>query len=464
MELSVLDLFKIGIGPSSSHTVGPMLAAYEFVNTLTQSKQLAKVYNIDIELYGSLGATGRGHGTDRAILLGLLGHHPKDVKPKEAYPQIDALQARDALLLNGNHRIGFIADQQIVFKPEVILDHHVNALKLVARDELGNNLQEETYYSTGGGFIESHSAINGKETINSAHDFSPPPKPFYTAAELLMRCHESQASISDIMLQNELSWHTEERLMERLDEIFQAMDECIDNGMITDGVLPGGLNVKRRASSIARAVAEKEKSDIEDPLKALDWINIWAMAVNEENANGQRMVTAPTNGAAGIIPSVLRYFTTYHAKNDAHAARRFLLTAAAIGKLCKLNGSISGAEVGCQGEVGSACAMAAAGLAEGMGGSPEQVENAAEIAMEHHLGLTCDPIGGLVQVPCIERNAIAAVHAIDSARLALAGDGTHFVSFDEVLQTMLETGRDMQHKYKETSTGGLAVTVNVPEC
>ncbi|MFT5259587.1 MAG: L-serine dehydratase [Saprospiraceae bacterium] len=463
MELSVLDLFKIGIGPSSSHTVGPMVAAWEFVAKLTDSDQLKAVSSIEIELYGSLGATGRGHNTDRAILLGLLGHHPKEVDPKTAYPQIDALQARQQLLLGGTHRINFIADEQILFMPEVLLEHHVNAMKVTAVGADGNTVLAETYYSTGGGFIENHSDIDNA-SANASHDFAAPPNPFYSANELLQRCNEKKMSISDIMLENELDWREELDLMERIDEILQAMSDCIDNGMITEGILPGGLNVKRRASSIARAVAEKEKSAEEDPLKVLDWINIWAMAVNEENANGQRMVTAPTNGAAGIIPAVLRYYLKYHAKDDPHAGRRFVLTAAAIGKLCKLNGSISGAEVGCQGEVGSACAMAAAGLAEGLGGTPEQVENAAEIAMEHHLGLTCDPIAGLVQVPCIERNAIAAVHAIDSARLAMAGDGTHFVSFDDVLQTMLETGKDMQNKYKETSTGGLAVTVNFPEC
>lgn len=312
--------------------------------------------------------------------------------------------------------------------------------------------------------LSSRIRLLTNEAVNVGHDFAPPPNPFDSAKELLMRCNEKQAPISEIMLQNELSWCEEDELMERLDEIMQAMSDCIDNGMIAEGILPGGLKVKRRASLIAHAISEKEKSAEEDPLKVLDWINIWAMAVNEENANGQRMVTAPTNGAAGIIPSVLRYYLKYHSKNDPQAGRRFILTAAAIGKLCKINGSISGAEVGCQGEVGSACAMAAAGLTEGLGGTPEQVENAAEIAMEHHLGLTCDPIAGLVQVPCIERNAIASVHAIDSARLAMAGDGTHFVSFDEVLQTMLDTGKDMQNKYKETSTGGLAVTVNFPEC
>ncbi len=440
-----------------------MLAAWEFVSYLKENKQLTKVNELEIELYGSLGATGRGHNTDRAILLGLLGHHPKEVDPKSAYPQIDALRARQQLLLNGSHRIDFNAEQQIYFKPEILLDHHVNAMKITALGDAGVLIYEETYYSTGGGFIENHSDIN-KDSANASHDFKAPPNPFYTANELLKLCNQKKLSISDIMLENELSWREESRLMERLDGVMQAMSDCIDNGMITEGILPGGLNVKRRASSIAHAVAEKQKTAAEDPLQVLDWINIWAMAVNEENANGQRMVTAPTNGAAGIIPAVLRYFLKYHTKNDLHAGRRFLLTAAAIGKLCKINGSISGAEVGCQGEVGSACAMAAAGLAEGLGGTPEQVENAAEIAMEHHLGLTCDPIAGLVQVPCIERNAIGAVHAIDSARLAMAGDGTHFVSFDNVLQTMLETGRDMQNKYKETSTGGLAVTVNFPEC
>ncbi len=451
--LSVLELFNIGIGPSSSHTVGPMRAAHKFVDSLIASGRDNQIGRITCTTYGSLAATGRGHGTDRAIILGLLGHDPETV----CIDQIESYLALDGkLLLKSGQMIPFDPKSDLEFKRLKPLPKHPNGMTFRAFDEEAKLLLEETWYSLGGGFI----------VRDDDYGQAPPSLeilyPFASGAELLDHCEHNNISICEVVLANESAFRPETETRSKCDRIWAAMQQCVTSGCEREGYLPGGLHVPRRAKATYDRLLLHAERGIADPLTVLDWVNLYALAVNEENAAGGRVVTAPTNGAAGVIPAVLHYATRFRASPHADGVHRFLLTAGAIGLLYKRNASISGADVGCQGEVGVACSMAAAGLVEYCGGTARQVENAAEIGMEHNLGLTCDPVGGLVQIPCIERNAMGAVKAINAARLALAGDGTHIVSLDKVIKTMRETGRDMMTKYKETSRGGLAV--NVTEC
>jgi L-serine dehydratase len=451
---SALELFSIGIGPSSSHTVGPMRAARRFVDGLAAAKLIPQLARLTCETYGSLAATGKGHGTDRALTLGFLGHDPESINPD----QIEELLAlRGGLVLPGGKSIDFDAKRDLLFRRYEPLPKHPNGMRFTALDAAQNVLLEETWYSLGGGFIVRDDEF-GRETPPTVAQ----PYPFTSGAELLAHCEQAGRSISEIMLANENALRPETATRARCDQIWQAMQDCVTRGCSREGDLPGGLRVHRRAKATFDRLRQHPELSLADPLTILDWVNLYALAVNEENAAGGRVVTAPTNGAAGIIPAVLHYATRFRTSPHADGVHRFLLAAGAIGLLYKRNASISGADVGCQGEVGVACSMAAAGLAEFCGGTPRQVENAAEIGMEHNLGLTCDPVGGLVQVPCIERNAMGAVKAVNAARLALAGDGTHIVSLDKVIKTMRDTGRDMHTKYKETSRGGLAV--NVTEC
>ena len=454
--ISVFDLFTVGIGPSSSHTVGPMRAARTFAVGLKADGLLAETDRIHAELFGSLGATGHGHGSDRAVLLGLAGEAPESVDTDRVDERVAAVRADRRLSVLGVHEIGFDPDRDLVLHRRRTLPYHPNGMTFTAYDRNERVLRTRTYYSVGGGFVVDETAA-GVDRIKV--DDRPVPYPFSTGAELLALATGSGLSISDVMLANERARRDESEIRSGLLEIWRVMRECVERGCRTDGVLPGGLRVRRRAAELRRALEAEAGAD---PLRAMDWITLFALAVNEENASGGRVVTAPTNGAAGIIPAVLHYYTRFVPSATSEGVVRFLLAAAAIGVLFKENASISGAEVGCQGEVGSACSMAAAGLAEALGGTPAQVENAAEIGMEHNLGLTCDPVGGLVQIPCIERNAVASIKAITAARLALRGDGEHAVSLDKVIKTMRETGADMKIKYKETARGGLAV--NVIEC
>ncbi|HET9655990.1 MAG TPA: L-serine ammonia-lyase [Kineosporiaceae bacterium] len=457
MAISVFDLFSIGIGPSSSHTVGPMRAARTFVAGLADDDLLDRTAAVRAQLFGSLGATGHGHGSPSAVVLGLAGYTPEDVDPDEVEPLLARVRASGRLALIGRHEVPFTDDEDIVLHRRKRLPFHANGMVFTARDSEGEVLRERTYYSVGGGFVVDEDAAGADRVVA---DTTVVKYPFRTGAELLRRAEEARSSIGGVMLANETAWRSEAEVRHRLLDIWAVMRACVDRGCTREGALPGGLRVRRRAAGLAAAL--RERSDSTDPLRAMEWVTLYALAVNEENASGGRVVTAPTNGAAGIIPAVLHYYTEFVPGADDDGVVRFLLTAGAVGALFKENASISGAEVGCQGEVGSACSMAAAGLAEVLGGSPEQVENAAEIAMEHNLGLTCDPVGGLVQIPCIERNAIASVKAIAAARMALHGDGAHHVSLDKVIATMRETGRDMKDKYKETARGGLAV--NIIEC
>jgi len=458
MAISVFDLFKIGIGPSSSHTVGPMKAARMFALRLQRDGLLPNVAAVRTELFGSLSATGKGHGSDKAILLGLLGEEPDTVDTTTAVARIDAIRASQRLDLLGVHPITFVEKQHILFR-RTALAHHPNGMTMAALNADGAFLDAATYYSVGGGFVVDESAI-GAARIKE--DDTALPYPFDTAAELLMQCQTHRLSISQVMLANEQVWRSEAEIRAGLLRIWAVMQECVQRGVTAEGILPGGMKVKRRAAELYRQLVARPEANLQDPLNVMDWVNVYAIAVNEENAWGGRVVTAPTNGAAGIIPAVLHYYTRFTPGANDDGVIRFLLTAGAIGALYKKNASISGADVGCQGEVGVACSMAAAGLAEVRGGTPDQVENAAEIGMEHNLGLTCDPVGGLVQIPCIERNAMGAIKAINAARIALRGDGTHYVSLDKVIKTMRDTGADMKTKYKETARGGLAV--NVIEC
>ena len=458
MSLSTFDLFKIGIGPSSSHTVGPMRAALLFAQALRDDGLLPAVISVRCELYGSLGATGKGHGSDKAVLLGLEGEAPDLIDPDAIAPRLQALRASQTLNLLGIHRIAFNEREGLKFLRKA-LPFHPNGMRLFAFDGSGATLLEKTYYSIGGGFVINQSEAGEPALVPDATVL---PYPFTTGDELLQRCTESGLSIAQVMWHNELAWRDADTVRADLLRIWAVMQACVKRGVATEGVLPGGFQVKRRASELHRSLTEHPEAALKDPLQVMDWINLYALAVNEENAAGGRVVTAPTNGAAGIVPAVLHYYSRFVPGGNEQGVIDFLLTAAAIGILYKENASISGAEVGCQGEVGVACSMAAGALAQVMGGTPEQVENAAEIGMEHHLGLTCDPIGGLVQIPCIERNAIASVKAINASRMALRGDGTHFVSLDKVIRTMRQTGADMMTKYKETSRGGLAV--NIVEC
>ncbi|GAA1158121.1 L-serine ammonia-lyase [Ornithinicoccus hortensis] len=467
MALSTLDLFSIGIGPSSSHTVGPMRAAQKFAAGLATDGLLQDTARVRAQLFGSLGATGHGHGSDRAVLLGLEGEDPETVDTEHAMSRVARLKEDRALHLGGTHLIPFDPDEDLVMHRRKSLPAHPNGMTFEAYDGSGALVRERTFYSVGGGFVVDEQAAGADRIVEDA---TPLPYPFSTGAELLAACREADTSIAGVMLANELSWRTEAELRAELLHIWDVMQECVENGCTrTERVLPGGLRVLRRAPQLRTRLVEREAEATEggllpvsDPLWAMEWVNLYALAVNEENASGGRIVTAPTNGAAGIIPAVLHFYTRFVEGADDDGVVDFLLTAAAIGILFKLNASISGAEVGCQGEVGSACSMAAGALAAVLGGSPEQVENAAEIGIEHNLGLTCDPVGGLVQIPCIERNAIASVKAINAARLAQYSDGGHKVTLDQAIKTMRETGADMKIKYKETSRGGLAV--NVIEC
>jgi L-serine dehydratase len=455
VSLSALDLFTIGIGPSSSHTIGPMRAARRFALALEAERHLEATRRIKVELFGSLGATGKGHGTDTAILLGLEGAEPEAVDPDAISGRLARIADERTLRLLGRHAVPFVGGADIAFHALRSLPRHSNGMMFVAHDVAGAELLRRTYYSVGGGFV-----VEEAEAAASASSSGEVQHPFRSASELLALCAARAVSISALTLDNERAWRTEAQVRDRLREVWSAMQGCVRRGCAHEGVLPGGLGLQRRAAVLHRRLLADARSN--DPLVALDWLNLWALAVNEENAAGGRVVTAPTNGAAGVIPAVLHYYERYAPGATLEGVERFLLVAGTIGILYKTNASISGAEVGCQGEVGVACSMAAAGLTEVLGGTPQQVENAAEIGMEHNLGLTCDPIGGLVQVPCIERNAMGAVKAVNASRIALSGDGQHRVSLDKVIATMRATGADMLTKYKETARGGLAV--NVVEC
>ena len=463
MALSVFDLFKIGIGPSSSHTVGPMRAARQFATRLRESQLLERVARISVTLYGSLGATGKGHGTDKAILLGLSGHEPDTVDVEAIAGIVERIRTAGELRVGGDHALRFDERRDLTFNHKDTLPLHSNGMLFAAYSADGAGLTTGTYYSVGGGFVVSDEPVaSGGTAKRIVADTTVLPFAFHTGDELLTLCEKENASIAQIMRRNERHWRSDAEIDQGLLHIWHVMQACVKRGCETPGVLPGGYKVKRRAPGLHAQLTAPQMAAPHDPLIALDWVNLWALAVNEENAAGGRVVTAPTNGAAGIVPALMHYYARFvHGANDAGIID-FLLTAAAIGFLYKENASISGAEVGCQGEVGVACSMSAAALTAVLGGSVRQVENAAEIAMEHHLGLTCDPVGGLVQIPCIERNAIGAAKAINVSRMALRGDGTHYVSLDKVIKTMRETGADMKTKYKETSRGGLAV--NIVEC
>jgi L-serine dehydratase len=462
MAVSVFDLFKIGMGPSSSHTVGPMRAARQFVARLQTADLLLQTATVRCWLHGSLGATGKGHASDVAVLLGLCGHEPDTVDVDQIPAMLAEIRGNKRLHLGGTHSIAFSEKEDLLFM-RAPLPFHANGMRFAALDAAGQELANRVYYSVGGGFIVSDEvAADGSRQKVIAPDVTVLPLPFTSGDALLVLAQQHGLSIAQIMRRNEQHWRSDAEIDAGLLRIWQVMQDCVKRGCRTDGVLPGGFKVKRRAHALHQALSTNPEAALRDPLQVLDWVNLYALAVNEENAAGGRVVTAPTNGAAGIIPAVLHYYTRFVPSATDAGVIDFLLTAAAIGILYKENASISGAEVGCQGEVGVACSMAAAALCAVMGGTPEQVENAAEIGMEHHLGLTCDPVGGLVQIPCIERNAIASVKAINAARMALRGDGSHFVSLDKVIKTMRETGADMKTKYKETARGGLAV--NIVEC
>lgn len=463
MAVSVFDLFKIGIGPSSSHTVGPMRAARMFVSRLALEGVMAQTARVKVELFGSLGATGKGHGSDKAMLLGLAGHEPDTVDVDAVPTMLETIRGQRRIALGGGPSIAFDEKVDLVFHRRQSLPFHANGMRLSAFDEQGGPLLAKVYYSVGGGFVLSDEvAADGTRQKTVAPDASVLPLPFSSGAQLLELTGVHRCSIADVMRRNERHWRSDAEIDAGLLKIWQVMQACVVRGCRTEGVLPGGFKVRRRAAALFRDLTSHPEAALKDPLQVLDWVNLYALAVNEENAAGGRVVTAPTNGAAGIVPAVLHYYARFIPGANDRGVIDFLLTAAAIGILYKENASISGAEVGCQGEVGVACSMAAGALCAVMGGTPEQVENAAEIGMEHHLGLTCDPVGGLVQIPCIERNAIAAVKALNAARMALRGDGTHHVSLDKVIKTMRETGADMLTKYKETARGGLAV--NIVEC
>jgi L-serine dehydratase len=454
VSVSTFDIFKIGIGPSSSHTMGPMRAAREFALRLESAGSLEKTCEVVIRLYGSLALTGSGHGTDRAVLLGLTGADPGSVDPDSMEPTLQRIRGSGTLALLGRHEIRFDEPMQLLFMRSERLPRHTNGMRFTALDATGARLAEEDYYSLGGGFI-----VRGEDPETQSNDVAPP-YPFGSGEELLALCREHGLEIFEVMLANECTWRTADAIRGQLLAIWRVMQACVVRGFRQTGVLPGVLKVRRRAPKMHRTLTEG--SAAHGALVAMDWVNAWALAVNEENAAGGRVVTAPTNGAAGIVPAVLHFYERFEPGASEEGIIRFLLTAGAIGMLYKRNASISGAEMGCQGEVGVACSMAAAGLVAALHGTNEQIENAAEIGMEHNLGLTCDPVAGLVQIPCIERNAMGAVKAINAARLAMRGDGTHKVSLDQVIATMRQTGHDMSTIYKETSQGGLAV--NVPDC
>ena len=463
MAVSVFDLFKIGIGPSSSHTVGPMRAARLFALRLAHDGLLAGAARVRCQLYGSLGATGKGHSSDKAVLLGLAGHEPDTVDVEAIPALLEAIRSGGRLVLQGGREIAFDEKADLLFHRRETLPFHANGLRFIAFDSAGAELANRCYYSVGGGFVVSDEvAADGSKQKVIAPDTTALAHPFHSGDDLLALSTHTGKSIAQLMRDNEHHWRSDAEIDAGLLRIWHVMQECVKRGCATDGILPGGFKVRRRAAPLYRDLVANPEAALRDPLQVMDWVNLYALAVNEENAAGGRVVTAPTNGAAGIIPAVLHYYTRFVQGSTDKGVIDFLLTAAAIGILYKENASISGAEVGCQGEVGVACSMAAGALCAVMSGSTAQVENAAEIGMEHHLGLTCDPVGGLVQIPCIERNAIASVKAINAARMALRGDGSHHVSLDQVIKTMRETGADMMTKYKETARGGLAV--NIVEC
>ena len=460
MAFSVFDLFKIGIGPSSSHTCGPMVAGRRFVDDLRARGLFDATERVTARLHGSLAWTGKGHASDKATLLGLSGQRPETIDPEAVDGIVANIAETGRMNLGGDRCISFSIDEDLVFDYEVMLPHHSNGMCVYAFDAEGQELHKQIYYSIGGGFVATDTEIDVVDaapstTVTVPYDFK-------AADELLAMGQESGLGFRDMAFENEKAWRTEDEVLAGLDRIWATMKTCMDRGMATPGELPGGLQVRRRARALHEDLQREERRNAKMPHDCLDWISLYALAVNEENAAGGRIVTAPTNGAAGVIPAVIRYYEEFCPGADRAGTHTLLLVAAAIGGLIKMNASISGAEAGCQGEVGSACAMAAGGLAAALGGTNEQVENAAEIGLEHHLGMTCDPVGGLVQIPCIERNAMGAVKAINAASLALHGDGKHYVSLDTVIETMRQTGADMQAKYKETSQGGLAV--NAVEC
>ncbi len=457
--ISVFDMFTVGIGPSSSHTVGPMRAARQFAEHLRTQGLLDRAESVTVNLYGSLGATGRAHGCDKAVILGLMGEMPETTAVDEIDGKLDMVRESRNLDLLQCRPIGFDIDRDLVFRKRERLPAHVNGMRFRALTGDGGQLLEKTFFSVGGGFVvvaDEHGGIEVRED-----DATPVPHPFRNGAQLLEMCARKSMTVSELMLENEKRLRDGQSIRTGLLDIWRVMQACVARGCATPGTLPGRLKVRRRAADLHDRLCARQ-GGAPGLLDAMDWVNLYALAVNEENAAGGRVVTAPTNGAAGVIPAVLHYYRHFCDGANDEGVVRFLLAAAAIGLLYKYNASVSGAEVGCQGEVGSACSMAAAGLTEVLGGSPAQVEHAAEIGMEHNLGLTCDPVGGLVQIPCIERNAIAAVKAINASRLALLADGQHYVSLDNVIKTMRDTGRDMKTKYKETARGGLAV--NVVEC
>jgi L-serine dehydratase len=459
MAISVFDLFTIGVGPSSSHTVGPMRAARRFAGRLEQEGLLDRVARVRVELFGSLALTGKGHGTDRAVLMGLEGETPEAIDPDRVLPRIEEIRAGGRLALLGRHAVPFQEKEDLIFNRRELLPLCSNGMRFTAWDSAGAELDHRIYYSVGGGFVVNEGATGEGKLVEDTTEL---PYPFHSGQELLEVCEANGLTIWELMLENEKVWRSEVEIRAGLLRIWEAMQRCVERGCRQTGVLPGSLKVPRRAPSLHEELRARPEEALKDPLTVLDWVNLFALAVNEENAAGGRVVTAPTNGAAGIVPAVLHYYRRFTSGASEEGVIRFLLTAGAIGILYKENASISGAEVGCQGEVGVACSMAAAGLVAALGGTAEQIENAAEIGMEHNLGLTCDPVGGLVQIPCIERNAMGSVKAINASRIALRGDGSHKVSLDRVIKTMRETGADMKTKYKETSRGGLAI--NVIEC
>lgn len=457
MAISTFNLFSIGIGPSSSHTVGPMRAAITFINVVINQNLLSKSSRIKVDLYGSLALTGKGHGTDLAILLGLSGETPEGIEPSVVPIKVQKIRDEKKIFLMHQHQVTFDEDKDLLFHRNQQLPYHPNGMRFTLYNDLRKELLSLVYYSVGGGFVVDHeSASHNEKVISNQHYL---PYPFKTADELLKLCATHDLTIAKLMLENEKTWRNEEEVKLGLLNIWHVMSQCIDRGCQQEGILPGGLNVRRRAKLLLDHLTH---SKTQNPLELLEWVSLWALAVNEENAAGGRVVTAPTNGAAGVIPSVLRYYTHFVKEANDEGIIKFLLTSSAIGILYKEGASISAAEMGCMGEVGVACSMAAGGLTAALGGTNAQIENAAEIGMEHNLGLTCDPVRGLVQIPCIERNTMGAVKAINAAMLALRGDGIHRVSLDQVIATMRQTGMDMKSIYKETSLGGLAV--NVPEC
>jgi len=457
LPYSVFDLFKIGIGPSSSHTVGPMVAGRRFLSELKDQGLFDGVCRVSARLHGSLAFTGKGHDSDIAIMLGLCGEHPATVEPDAVAGIVAAIRSSETINLGAEKSIPFVESRDLVFDYDVTLPAHSNGMCLYAYDSGGECILKRVYYSIGGGFVASDEEMSA-DRVEAVPDIAIPYD--YTTADELLRMGElSGKTFSEMVFSNETAWRSPDEVRRGLDHIWDTMKDCMERGMKAEGLLPGALNVRRRAKALHKGLEDNSTRNIAMPHECMDWISLWAIAVNEENASGGRIVTAPTNGAAGVIPSVIRYYIDMCPGADRIGIHDFLLTAAAVGVLIKMNASISGAEAGCQGEVGSACAMAAGGLAAALGGTNAQVENAAEIGLEHHLGMTCDPVGGLVQIPCIERNAMGAVKAINAASLALQGDGQHYVSLDAVIETMRQTGEDMQSKYKETSQGGLAVNV-----